>query len=59
MHNKANFKNWTNIARGISISGTPEGTFIGTYMHISQYRNVAVPTLNGNNRVRVNGVLYF
>lgn len=59
MHNKVNFKNWTNLAREISISGTLEGTFIGIYIHISWYLNVAVSTLNSNNRVHVNGVLYF
>lgn len=59
MHNKINFKNWTNLARGISVSGTLEGTFFGICIHISQYLNVTVTTFNNSNRVHVNGVLGF
>lgn len=59
MYDKVNLKSWVDLARRISISGTLDGTFIGIYIHISWYLNVAVPTLSSNNRVYVDGVLHF
>lgn len=32
MHNEVNFKNWTNLARGITISGTLGGMLVGIYI---------------------------
>lgn len=59
MHSEVNFKNWTNLARGISISGTLEGMLVGIYIYTSWYLNVAVLALNSSSRAHVNGELCF
>lgn len=57
MHNEVNFKNWTSLARGISVSGTPEGMLFGIYIYLDL--NVAVSTLNSNSRAHVSEELCF
>lgn len=57
MHNEVNFKNWTNLARGISISGTLEGMLFGIYIYLDL--NIAVLTLNSNSKAHVNEELCF